>query len=77
MGRRNARKINPRASQDIDCEDRDASAGSDTGECLLRTRFAVGEAIAANDNCDQRCDLGDGSSEKSLKGCEARIERRT
>ena len=66
----------PEPTQDVDSENGNPGSGSDAGESLLRARFAMREAIAANHNRNQACDLGDGSSEEGLQSGEAGVERR-
>jgi len=56
----------PEPTQDIHGENGNAGSGGDTGERLLRAGFTVGEAVAADDNGDQACNLRNGSGEKGL-----------
>jgi hypothetical protein len=37
--------------------------------------FAVGEAVAADHDCNQTCNLRNGSGEKALYGVKAGVER--
>jgi hypothetical protein len=43
---------------------------------LLRAGFTVREAIAADHNRDQRCDLGNRAGEQVLDGCKSAVEGR-
>src|SRR6266436_7716921 len=65
----------PEPTQDIHGEDGNARSGSNTGECLFRTRFAVGEAVAADHYRNQTCNLRNRAGEKALDGGKAGIER--
>ena len=53
---------------------RNARSGSNAGQRLFSAGFAVGEAIAADDNRDQTCNLRDGACEKSLDSVKAGVE---
>ena len=64
----------PEPTQDIHSENSNARTGGNSGEGLFRTRFAVGEAIAADHDCNQTCNLRNGASEKGLDGVKAGVE---
>ena len=65
----------PQPTQDIHRENRNSGSGSNTSEGLLRAGFAVCEAIAADDDGNQACNLRDGASEKVLDGTKVRYRR--
>ena len=64
----------PEPSQNIHSENSNASAGRYAGKRLLRARFPMRKAVAADYNRDQACDLGDGSGEEGLNGGKAGVE---
>src|SRR6266705_3146706 len=64
----------PEPTQYIHRENRNTRTGSNAGERLFCTGFAVREAVAADHNCNQTCNLRNGASEKTLVGVEAGVE---
>ena len=69
MDGRDAERLNtPEPTQDVHREDGNASPGSDTGESLLCAWFAVREAVTADHNGDETCDLGDRTCKQGLQG---------
>ena len=65
----------PKPTQNIHCENSDASSRGDSGECFLCTGFAMREAVAADHDCYKTCNFRDRSGEKGLDCVEAGIER--
>ena len=69
--------IRPEPTQDIPCENGNTRSGRNASERLLCAGFAVREAIAADDDCNQTCNLRNRACEKGLDGVKAGVERRT
>jgi hypothetical protein len=65
----------PEPTQDIHGEDGNARSGGNSGECLFRTGFAVREAVAADHDRNQTCNLRNRAGEKALDGGKAGVER--
>jgi hypothetical protein len=56
----------PKPTQDIHGENGDARAGGNTGQRLFCGGFAVREAVASDNDCDQTRNFRNGASEKVL-----------
>src|ERR1700733_8664830 len=62
-------------TEDIRRHQGNASSRCDSGKRLLRSGFTVREAITADHDGDQACDLGHRASEECLKESETGVER--
>jgi hypothetical protein len=56
-------------------ENGNPGSGGDTGQGFLCARFPVSEAIAADHDGNETCDLRNRAREKALYGGKARVER--
>ena len=65
----------PKPTQDIHCKYRNARSGGNSGQRLFCTGFAVREAVAADHDCNQTCNLRNGAGEKALYCVKAGVER--
>ena len=65
----------PEPTQDIHRENGNARSGGNASERLFCAGFAVREAVAADHDCNQTCNLRDRAGEKALDGVKAGIER--
>ena len=65
----------PEPTQDIHGENGNARSGGNASERLFCAGFAVREAVAADHDCNQTCNLRDGAGEKALDGVKAGVER--
>ena len=57
----------PKPTQYVRGHDRDAGSGRNASESLFGAWFTMSETVPADHNCDQACDLRNGSGEKGLK----------
>ena len=64
----------PEPTQDIHCKYRNARSGGNTSERLFCAGLPVRESVAADHNCNQTCNLRNGTGEKTLDCVKAGIE---
>jgi len=64
----------PEPTQDIDGENGNAGSGGNSGERLLCAWFAMGEAVAADHDRNQTCNLRNRAGEQALDGGKAGVE---
>ncbi len=65
----------PEPTQDIYGENGNARSSGNASQRLFCAGFAMREAIAADHDCYQTCNLRDRPGEKALDSVKARIER--
>jgi hypothetical protein len=65
----------PEPTQDIHGENGNSCSGGHAGQRLFCAGFTVGETVSADHDCNQTCDLRNGSGEEGLDCVKAGVER--
>ena len=65
----------PEPTQDIHRENGNARSGGNASQRLFRAGFPVREAVAADHDCDQTCNLRNRAGEEALDRGKAGVER--
>lgn len=75
QARHRVRLHTPEPGQDVRGKHCNSRTSGDTGQGLLGARFSMRELVAAHNDGNQACDLGDSAREEGLHCGEAGIER--